>query len=174
MSSGLTDESSAREFGVSERADDRAPDGRLQEARRRSGEDPARRASVPAGLARGHYPGQVIEMSRADFEVLVSQALDEVPPELAALVDNVAVFVEDDPPASGPDLLGIYEGIPLTERGHYYGGVLPDRITIYRNPTLAICVTVQDVVDEVNITVVHEIAHHFGIDDARLHELGYG
>ncbi|WP_202870493.1 MULTISPECIES: metallopeptidase family protein [Kribbella] len=116
----------------------------------------------------------MIEMSRGDFEGLVAQALDEVPEELAGLIDNVAVFVEDEPPASDPDLLGIYEGIPLTERGHDYGGVLPDRITIYRNPTLAICENVDDVVDEVNITVVHEIAHHFGIDDARLHELGYG
>lgn len=113
-------------------------------------------------------------MSRDDFELLVSQALDEVPPELAQLIDNVAVFVEDDPPASDPDLLGIYEGIPLTERGHYYGGVLPDRITIYRNPTLRICESVDDVVEEVHITVVHEIAHHFGIDDERLHQLGYG
>jgi predicted Zn-dependent protease with MMP-like domain len=105
--------------------------------------------------------------------VLVSEALDDVPPELAALIDNVAVFVEDDAPP-GTELLGIYEGIPLTERGHYYGGVLPDRITIYRNPILSICQTVEDVVDEVHVTVVHEIAHHFGIGDARLHELGYG
>ena len=115
-----------------------------------------------------------MEMSRANFEALVSQALDEIPEELAAFIENVAVFVEDDPPPGDPELLGIYEGIPLTERGHYYGGVLPDRITIYRNPTLAICETFDDVVDEVNITVVHEIAHHFGIDDARLHQLGYG
>lgn len=113
-------------------------------------------------------------MSRAAFEGLVAQALDEVPEELAGLIDNVAVFVEDEPPTGDPELLGIYEGIPLTERGHYYGGVLPDRITIYRNPTLKICETVDDVVEEVHITVVHEIAHHFGIDDARLHELGYG
>ncbi|WP_245360484.1 metallopeptidase family protein [Kribbella aluminosa] len=113
-------------------------------------------------------------MSRTDFEGLVAQALDEVPEELAGLIDNVAVFVEDEPPAGDPELLGIYEGIPLTERGHYYGGVLPDRITIYRNPTLRICETVDDVVEEVHITVVHEIAHHFGIDDERLHQLGYG
>ncbi|MGZ0149144.1 metallopeptidase family protein [Kribbella sp. WER1] len=116
----------------------------------------------------------MIEMSRAAFEELVGQALDEVPVELAALIDNVAVFVEDEPPAGDPELLGIYEGVPLTERGHYYGGVLPDRITIYRNPTLKICESVDDVVEEVHITVVHEIAHHFGIDDERLHELGYG
>jgi predicted Zn-dependent protease with MMP-like domain len=114
-----------------------------------------------------------MEMSRADFEALVAEALDEVPGELAALIDNVAIFVEDEP-AGDRELLGVYEGIPLTERGHYYGGVLPDRIIIFRNPTLRICETVDDVVDEVNITVVHEIAHHFGIDDARLHELGYG
>jgi predicted Zn-dependent protease with MMP-like domain len=115
----------------------------------------------------------VIEMSRADFEVLVSEALDQVPGELAALIDNVAVFVEDDAPDSDPHLLGIYEGIPLTERGHYYGGVLPDRITIYRNPTLRICDTEDDVVEEVAVTVVHELAHHFGISDERLHELGW-
>ena len=70
-------------------------------------------------------------------------------------------------------LLGLYEGVPLTERGSWYAGVLPDRITVYRNPILAICDTDDDVVDEVHITVVHEIAHHFGIDDDRLHELGY-
>ncbi|MFC0627541.1 metallopeptidase family protein [Kribbella deserti] len=113
-------------------------------------------------------------MSRPEFEVLVAEALDQVPPELAAMIDNVAIFVEDEAPEKDPHLLGIYEGIPLTERGQYYDGVLPDRITIFRNPTLAICDTVEDVIDEVNITVVHEIAHHFGIDDARLHELGYG
>jgi len=112
-------------------------------------------------------------MSRERFEELVSDALDLIPPELAALMDNVAVFVEDDPPADEPDLLGLYEGIPLTERGESYGGVLPDRISIYRFPTLRICERESDVVEEVEITVVHEIAHHFGIDDDRLHDLGY-
>ena len=89
-------------------------------------------------------------------------------------MDNVAVFVEDDPPPDDPDLLGLYDGLPLTARGHSYGGVLPDRITIFMNPILRICETYDDVIDEVHVTVVHEIAHHFGIDDARLHELGYG
>ena len=116
----------------------------------------------------------VVQISRERFEELVGQALDEIPEELAALMDNVAVFVEDDPPPHDPDLLGWYEGTPLTERGWGYGGVLPDRIIIYRNPTLRLCASEDDVVDEVRITVVHEIAHHFGIDDARLHELGYG
>ncbi|GAA2760910.1 metallopeptidase family protein [Actinopolymorpha rutila] len=116
----------------------------------------------------------MLEISREQFEELVGIALDEVPPELAALMDNVAVFVEDEPPAGEPDdLLGQYDGTPLTDRDHTYAGVLPDRITIFMLPTLRICETYDDVVDEVHVTVVHEIAHHFGIDDARLHELGY-
>jgi predicted Zn-dependent protease with MMP-like domain len=116
----------------------------------------------------------VLDIPFAEFEDLVAVALDEVPEQLARLVDNVVVVVEDDPPAGQPGLLGLYEGIPLTERGATYAGTMPDRISIYRRPTLAICHTREDVVDEVHITVVHEIAHHFGIDDARLHELGYG
>jgi predicted Zn-dependent protease with MMP-like domain len=112
-------------------------------------------------------------MSQDDFELLVSDALDDVPPELAALIDNCVILVEDSPPSNEPNILGLYDGIPLTERGTAYGGELPDRIFIYRLPTLAICETAEDVREEVHITVVHEIAHHFGIDDARLHELGY-
>jgi predicted Zn-dependent protease with MMP-like domain len=115
----------------------------------------------------------VIELPPDRFDELVSEALDTVPPELAALMDNVAVFVEDEPPADDPELLGWYEGTPLTERDWSYGGVLPDRIVIYRGPTLRMCADEDEVVDEVHITVVHEIAHHFGIDDNRLHELGY-
>ena len=119
--------------------------------------------------------GGVLEMTREQFEELVSLALDRVPPELMRLMDNVAVFVEDEPEDPGdPELLGLYEGTPLTERGEWYAGVLPDRITIYRGPTLRMCETREDVVAETEITVVHEIAHHFGIDDERLHALGYG
>ncbi len=116
----------------------------------------------------------VIEMSRQRFEELVAAAMDQVPGELYGLVDNCVVLVEDDPPADDPDLLGVYDGTPLTERGGDYTMVLPDRITVFRNPTLAMCEDEDQVVEEVNITVVHEIAHHFGIDDERLHELGYG
>jgi predicted Zn-dependent protease with MMP-like domain len=115
----------------------------------------------------------VIEVSPAHFEELVAEALEAVPTELARLVDNVVFVIETDGPPEDPDLLGLYEGIALTERDATYAGALPDRITIYRNPTLRICDTYEDVVEEVNITVVHEIAHHFGIDDDRLHELGY-
>jgi predicted Zn-dependent protease with MMP-like domain len=115
-----------------------------------------------------------VAMSRQRFEELVSEALDEVPPELLDLMDNVVILVEDEPDGADRDLLGIYEGYDLTRRGWDYAGVLPDRIIIYRNPTLRICETEEDVIDEVATTVVHEIAHHFGIDDERLHELGWG
>ncbi|MET8834015.1 metallopeptidase family protein [Micromonospora sp. NPDC004540] len=114
-----------------------------------------------------------MQMSRERFEELVGEALDEVPEELLGLMSNVVILVEDDPPP-GEDLLGIYEGYALTSRGWDYAGVLPDRILIFRNPILAICDTEEDVVDEVAVTVVHEIAHHFGIDDDRLHALGWG
>jgi predicted Zn-dependent protease with MMP-like domain len=114
-----------------------------------------------------------MELDRAAFEALVDQALDEIPEEIAAQVHNVVVLVEDEPPPEEPDLLGLYEGVSLTERASDHTG-LPDRITVYRGPLLAMCETPQELVREVRITVVHEIAHHFGIDDDRLHELGYG
>ncbi|MEH3032636.1 MAG: metallopeptidase family protein [Aeromicrobium erythreum] len=115
----------------------------------------------------------MVEVSEERFAELVEQAFREVPAELTAMLDNVVLFVEDDAPPEDPDLLGLYDGVALTERDTAYGGVLPDRIMVFRRPTLAICETEEDVVEEVRITVVHEIAHHFGIDDDRLHELGY-
>ena len=107
------------------------------------------------------------------FAELVGDAFDQIPAELTSMLDNVVLFIEDDPPADDPDLLGWYDGVALTERGVSYGGELPDRIVVVRNSTLAICATEADVVREVGITVAHEIAHHFGIDDDRLHDLGY-
>ena len=115
-----------------------------------------------------------VEMSRERFEELVGEALDEVPADLMNVMNNVVILVEDAPPDGSMGLLGLYEGHALTNRGWDYAGVLPDRITIYRLPTLNVCATETDVIDEVAITVVHEIAHHFGIDDHRLHELGWG
>ena len=118
--------------------------------------------------------GPVVEMSQEDFESAVSDALDSVPAELAKLMNNVVVLVEDDAPPDAPDLLGLYEGTPLTERDDgWAAGSLPDRITIFRRPTLEYCRTPAEVVDEVRVTVIHEIAHHFGIDDDRLHDLGW-
>lgn len=115
-----------------------------------------------------------VEMSRERFEELVAEALDQVPEELLNLMNNVVILVEDESPEDGPELLGLYEGHALTTRGWDYSGVLPDRILIFRNPILRICDSEEDVIEEVAITVVHEIAHHFGIDDHRLHELGWG
>ncbi len=114
-----------------------------------------------------------MQLTEEEFDDLVSEALDTLPPELARLMDNVAVFVENQKPGR-PRLLGLYEGVPLTRRGHYYSGHLPDRITIFRAPISRRCATREDVVEQVRITVVHEVAHHFGIGEARLHELGYG
>ena len=114
-----------------------------------------------------------MRMSAERFEELVSDALDLIPPELARAIDNVVVLVADRHPTE-PDLLGLYEGIALTERDSNYAGALPDTVTIYSESLLEVCDSEADVVEEVTITVIHEIAHHFGIDDDRLHELGWG
>jgi predicted Zn-dependent protease with MMP-like domain len=114
-----------------------------------------------------------MELDRGAFEALVERALDEIPDEIAALVCNLVVLVEDEPPPDDSGLLGSYDGVSLTERGAGHTG-LPDRITVFRRPLLEMCAGEDELVREVRITVVHEIAHHFGIDDARLHELGYG
>jgi predicted Zn-dependent protease with MMP-like domain len=115
----------------------------------------------------------MITMSAERFDELVDAAFARIPDELTAMLDNVVLFVEDDAPADDPDLLGFYDGTPLTERDSLYAGALPDRIFVYRNPTLRMCASEDEVVHEVEITVAHEIAHHFGIEDDRLHELGY-
>jgi len=113
----------------------------------------------------------VIDIEPGRFEEMVAAALDSLPAELGRLMSNVAVTVENDP--GPPGLLGLYEGIPLTSRTTQYAGVLPDRITIYRLAICAICRTEDEVADEVRHTVIHEVAHHFGIDDDRLAELGW-
>ena len=115
--------------------------------------------------------GLVIEVDPAWFEEMVTSALDGLPEELGRLMDNVAVTVEHRP--GPPGLLGLYQGVPLTSRTTGYAGVLPDRITIYRLAICADCQTEQEVADQVRRTVIHEVAHHFGIDDARLRELGW-
>ena len=106
------------------------------------------------------------------FDELVSDALDLIPQDLASAMDNVVVLVADRHPEE-PDLLGLYEGVALTERDSDYAGTLPDAITIYREALLEVCDSEDDAVEEVAITVIHGIAHHFGIDDDRLHELGW-
>ncbi len=111
-------------------------------------------------------------MSPQRFEELVADALDQLPASLAASFSNVVVLVEDEHP-DDPDLLGLYEGIALTERVHY-SGVLPDRITLYRIPLSLMAEDDEDLADEIAVTVVHEFAHHMGLDEERLHELGWG
>lgn len=112
-------------------------------------------------------------MTDQRFDELVGEALDLLPPRLSEAMDNVVILVEDRN-ADEPSLLGLYHGIALTSRTSDYGFALPDRIFIYRRAILDVCETEDDVIDEVAITVVHEIAHHFGIDDATLHDLGWG
>jgi len=109
----------------------------------------------------------------------VSQALDTIPDEIAAVMDNVAVVVDDWPTDDQLDgrsgtLLGLYEGISLTARSPLsYSMAMPDRITIFRGPLCEVAIGEDDLADQIAVTVVHEIAHHFGIDDERLHELGW-
>jgi len=112
-----------------------------------------------------------LEIGPEQFEELVSDALDLIPEDLARKMDNVAVVVDHRAPPG--DLLGLYEGVPLTERESYGGMVMPDRITIFRRSILDMCDSAEEVVEEVRHTVVHEVAHHFGIDDDRLTELGW-
>ena len=117
----------------------------------------------------------MIDVPLDRFEELVADALDLIPDQLARLVDNVVVVVEEGP-VDGT-LLGRYDGVPLTERDGWYGTgdlVMPDRVTIFRRPLCAMAGDEEEIVRQVGITVVHEIAHHFGIDDERLHELGWG
>lgn len=114
-------------------------------------------------------------LTEAEFEEAVGDALDSIPPELAQAMDNVVVLVEAEPPADDPDLLGVYDGTPLTERDGWWGaGALPDRITLFRGPLERLCATAEELREEIAITVVHEVAHHFGIDDGHLDELGWG
>jgi predicted Zn-dependent protease with MMP-like domain len=111
-------------------------------------------------------------MDREEFRRHVRTALDLLPPELARALENVAVVVEDEDPED-PDLFGLYHGIPLPERGSGYSGHLPDRISIYQLPLEDEFPDPEELVDEIRITVLHELAHYFGIDEDRIAELGY-
>lgn len=114
-----------------------------------------------------------LDLSPEEFEKVVIAELDELPDEMVDGLENL-VFVTEDRPADGSlDLLGLYEGVALTERDRYGFGELPDRIVLYREPLLAICETLDELRDEIHVTLVHEIAHYYGIDDDQLHELGW-
>lgn len=124
----------------------------------------------------------MIDVDRAQFERLVQEGLDEVPAQMLDLLDNVAFLVEDEPdpvelempPNEAVDLLGIYLGVPLPERDGGWAGALPDRIFLFRGPLTRMCDSLEELREEITVTIVHEAAHHVGIDEERLHELGWG
>ncbi len=118
------------------------------------------------------YRGPMVEVDEDRFVELVADALDGMPEGLLRLVDNVAVLVADEHPTE--DLLGLYSGLPLTERDDYGYLDVPDTVTIYRLAICDMCADHDEVVEQVRITVVHEIAHHFGLDDDALTDLGWG
>lgn len=119
-----------------------------------------------------HHGGMPVAMGAEEFDALVDRSLDEIPEEIAAFCHNVVVLVEEED-RDDPDLLGLYDGVALTEREANHAAALPDRILIFRGPLLDMCDSPAQLEEEVRITVVHEVAHHFGIDDERLHQLGY-
>lgn len=112
-------------------------------------------------------------MNAAAFEELVIDELDQLPDEMVEGLDNVVFVVEDRPEDGTLDLLGLYDGLALTERTQYGMGELPDRIVVYREPHLAQCEDEVDLRDEIHTTLVHEIAHFYGLDDRQLHEMGW-
>ncbi|HEY0903654.1 MAG TPA: metallopeptidase family protein [Marmoricola sp.] len=115
-----------------------------------------------------------MHLSDTEFDELVSEALDRIPAPLAALMDNVVVLVEDEPPPREAGVLGLYVGTPLTQRDTNYTFTPPDQVFVYRGPLLRMCADAEELAEEIEITVVHEIAHHFGIDDDQLHAWGWG
>jgi len=116
----------------------------------------------------------MLELDADGFEQLVIDELDALPDDMIDGLDNVVFVTEDRPEDGSLDLLGLYDGVALTERGQYGFGELPDRIILYREPLLAICETLDELKDEIHVTLVHEIAHFYGINDEQLHELGWG
>ena len=109
-----------------------------------------------------------------EFEKLVVDELDLLPDEMVEGLENVVFVTEDRPEDGSLDLLGLYDGVDLTRRGNYGFGELPDRIILYREPLLAVATDLGDLKDQIHVTLVHEIAHFYGIDDDELHELGWG
>jgi len=114
------------------------------------------------------------ELDAEGFERLVVEELDLLPDDMVDGLDNLVFVTEDRPEDGSLDLLGLYDGVALTERGNYGFGELPDRIILYREPLLDVSADLGELHDQVHVTLVHEIAHFYGIDDAQLHELGWG
>jgi predicted Zn-dependent protease with MMP-like domain len=115
----------------------------------------------------------MVRIPDEDFETLVDDVFDSLPDDMVRPLENVAIIIQDQPPGARPRLYGLYTGHPLTRRGVYGFGELPDRITLFRNNLEASCATVEELRARVRVTLVHEIGHYFGLDDARLQELGW-
>ncbi len=118
-------------------------------------------------------PAVGVEISDDAFDALVDEAFDEIPEALLDNIDNL-VFVVEDEPEDGSDTLGVYDGLALTERDTNYFGQLPDRIVLFKGPLTRMCSDLDELRDEVAITLVHELGHYHGIEEERLHELGWG
>jgi predicted Zn-dependent protease with MMP-like domain len=116
----------------------------------------------------------MLQLTHDEFERLVVDELDLLPDDMVDGLDNVIFVVEDRPEDGSLDILGLYDGVALTERGQYGFGEMPDRIVLFREPLLAVCGDRDELRDQIHITLVHEIAHFYGLDDDRLHELGWG
>jgi predicted Zn-dependent protease with MMP-like domain len=114
-----------------------------------------------------------VHLDAETFEAIVVDELDELPDDMVDGLENIVFVVEDRPEDGSLDLLGLYQGVALTDRDRYGFGEMPDRIVLYREPLLAVCETEEELRDEIHVTLVHEIAHFYGIDDDRLHELGW-
>ena len=124
----------------------------------------------------------MVRLSRSEFEKLVARAVEALPPKFLAQLQNVEVVVESYPTEDeleqagvepGGTLLGLYQGVPQTERGSWYGNVLPDRIVLYQRPIEGLAGTLREIRQQVRITLMHEIGHHFGLDEDALSEAGY-
>lgn len=113
-------------------------------------------------------------LSDDEFDNAIEDALDAIPTPLQRMLENVVFLVVDEPPEDDQELLGVYDGIPLTERDDDWSGNLPDRITLFRGPLSRMCTSRAELVDEIGVTVLHEVAHFFGIDEDRVHALGWG
>ena len=135
--------------------------------------DPLRHAVDEADSAQPIYLEDGMEMDPEAFEDLVADEFDRLPDDMVDGLENVVFVVEDRPEDGSLDLLGLYDGLAITERGNYGMGELPDRILVFREPHLAQCRDEQELRDEVRTTLVHEIAHYYGLDDAQLHEMGW-
>lgn len=115
-----------------------------------------------------------MQITDEKFDELVDEALGAMPTELVEMIVNCAVQIVDEAPVEEPDLLGLYEGIPLPERDSSYIAAVPDVVMLFRHNLVEMCESIDELAEEIFVTLVHELAHHVGIDDARLEELGWG